>query len=142
MKLSPAAEIAIRGVLVLAERTGQGPVSLDVICAQRELPKQYLVKIFSSLARADLITPVRGKHGGYLLARDPGQITLLDVIEAVEGPLALNLCQHSPPKCDREDCNLRGLWSELQGFVRQKLSSMTLARCVQTAKAAAGKPRS
>ncbi len=136
MKLSAAAEIAIRGVLVLAERNGRGPVSLDVICAQRGLPKQYLVKIFSSLARADLIIPVRGKHGGYLLARDADRITLLDVIEAVEGPLAINLCQHNPPKCDRMDCSLRGLWGELQGVVREKLGTMTLARCVEAEKTA------
>jgi Rrf2 family protein len=137
MKLSPAAEIAVQGVMVLAERNGHGPVNLDGICAQRNLPKQYLVKIFSSLAKMDIITPVRGKHGGYLLARDPGQITVLEVIEAVEGPLALNLCQHNPPKCDREDCALRGLWTELQNAMRDKLGTMTLAHCVQFTKTTA-----
>jgi Rrf2 family protein len=131
MRLSPAAELSIRGTLVLAEEYGQGPVSLDNICARRALPKQYLVKLFASLTRAGLISPVRGKHGGYLLMREPGQISVLEVIEAVEGPIVLNYCMHDPPQCDREGCPMRGVWGELQDTIRQKLASMTLAGCLQ-----------
>ena len=54
MKLSTRAELAIRGILVLADDYGRGPVPLDTVCARRDLPKQYLVKIFSSLTKADL----------------------------------------------------------------------------------------
>lgn len=104
MRLSPAAEFAVRGALVLAERSGQGPVTLGTICSQRDLSRQYLVKIFALLIKAGIITPVRGKRGGYLLARDPASITLLEVIEAVEGPIILNLCQRIPPRCDRYQC--------------------------------------
>jgi Rrf2 family protein len=122
MRLSPAAELAVRGVLVLAEHYGERPVTLSRICAARDLPKQYLVKIF--------VTPIRGKRGGYVMARDPDDVTLLEVIEAVEGPIALNFCQHDPPKCDREDCPLRGLWTELQEIVCRKLSGVTIGSCV------------
>ncbi len=99
MKLSAAAELAVRGILVLAKEYGNGPTTLDSVCARRQLPKQYLVKIFSSLARADLITPIRGKKGGYLPSRGPETISVHDVIEAVEGPIALNLrtrSRHGP----------------------------------------------
>jgi len=130
MKLSLAAELGVRGVIVLAEKYGQGPITLDTICARRDLPKQYLVKIFASLARAGLIIPIRGKHGGYVLGRDPDAITLLQVIEAVEGPLTLNLCQQDPPQCDEVSCPIRPLWAELRRIVRGKLASMTLAECV------------
>ncbi len=130
MKLSAAAELAIRGSTVLAEKYGEGPITLDVICARRDLPKQYLVKIFSSLARAGLVTPIRGKHGGYLLTRDPSEITLLQIIEAVEGPLALNYCQAKPPQCQETTCPIRPLWTDLQQFVREKLGSTTLAECL------------
>lgn len=135
MRLSPAAELAIRGVLVLADKYGGGPVTLANICKTRDLSKQYLVKIFASLARAGLIQPVRGKKGGYLLARSPGKIAVLEVIEAVEGPLALNFCQHSPPQCDREDCPLRKVWADLQKIVKKKLSAVTLGDCVSPVKA-------
>ncbi len=130
MKLSPAAELGVRGVLVLGENYGNGPVTLDTICARRDLPKQYLVKIFASLARAGLVTPVRGKGGGYMLARDPNEITLLDVIEAVEGPIHLNYCQHNPSQCDELSCPIRPLWKELQETVRKKLGEMRVSDCL------------
>ncbi len=130
MKISPAAELAVRGVLALAEQYGQGPVTLSSVCVDRELPKQYLVKIFSSLARGDIVTPIRGKHGGYILARRPEEITLLNVVEAVEGPLAMNYCQHAPPKCSRTGCPVRPVWTEIQDFVRTRLGAVTLADCL------------
>jgi len=130
MKLSLAAELAVRGVKVLADKYGQGPVTLDTICASRDLPKQYLTKIFASLVRAGLVSPIRGKHGGYRLARDPKLVTLLEVVEAVEGPIFLNFCQHNPSQCDRTDCRIRPIWTDLQEVIRQKLGSITMADAV------------
>jgi Rrf2 family protein len=129
MRLSPAAELAIRGVVVLAEYYGRGPTTLKTICDERGLPKQYLVKLFSQLARADIVTAIRGKRGGYALARAPKTITLLDVIEAIEGPLALNFCQSTPPKCEQIDCPIRPMWTELQAVIRRTLASMTIGGC-------------
>ena len=131
MKLSQAAELAVRGIQVLAQRHGDRPVPLDAICQARELAKQYLVKIFSLLARADLVTPVRGKHGGYLLSREPQDITLLEVIEAIEGALAVNRCQEDPPKCDDPDCPVRSVWEDIQITVRDKLAAVTLAEAAK-----------
>ena len=133
MRLSPAAEFAIRGMLVVAERDGQGPVNLATICQERSLSKQYLAKIFGQLARANLITPIRGKHGGYELARGLDQISILNIIEAVEGPVALNLCQQQPPKCDELDCGLRSDWGDLQQTIRQKLGAISLRDCLRSA---------
>ncbi len=130
MKLSLAAEFAVRGVLVLAGEDSPEPVNLDTICNRRDLPKQYLAKIFGLLARADIVTPVRGKHGGYLIARPLDKITVLEIIEAVEGPIILNLCQHAPPKCDHTGCALRSVWTELQKIFREKLGGVTLQDCV------------
>jgi Rrf2 family protein len=131
MKLSPAAEFAVRGALVLAENYGEGPTTLDAICEARGLSKQYLVKIFSSLARAGLVTPVRGKKGGYLLARDPADINLLELIEAVEGPMAVNFCQHVPPRCEQTECGLRSMWSDIQNYICDKLGGTTLGQCLE-----------
>jgi len=130
MKVSPAAEFAIRGTLVLAGHHGNGPTTLDSICSARDLSKQYLVKIFASLAKAGLVTPIRGKKGGYLLSRDPDRINILELIEAVEGPIAVNFCQHEPPRCDQSDCPLRATWSEIQLFICDKLSRVTLQDCL------------
>ena len=132
MKLSPAAELAVRGTIVLAQEYGNGPVTLQTVCTRRSLPKQYLIKIFASLSKAGLINSIRGKRGGFTLARDPGQISLLQIIEAVEGPMALNCCQEDPVQCDNDDCPFRPVWTELQQAFASKLGSMTLAHCVRT----------
>ena len=130
MRLSLAAELALRGTLVLAERYGKGLVTLDAVCAERELPKQYLTKIFASLAKADLVTAVRGKRGGYRLNRRPDQITVLEIVEAVEGPIVLNFCQHKPPRCEQKNCPIRPVWGELQKVIREKLGGLTLGQCL------------
>ncbi len=127
MRLSMAAELAVRGILVLADSYGQGPIPLDEICERRNLPKQYLTKIFAMLARANLVDPVRGKGGGHALTRPPDEITLLEVVEAVEGPLAVNLCQHTPPKCDVLGCPVRPVWAEIQESIRGVLASKRLS---------------
>jgi Rrf2 family protein len=133
MKLSLAAELAVRGATVLAIRYGDGPIALAEICAPRDLPRQYLAKIFSALVRAGLVRPQRGKKGGYQLARDPAAITVLEIIEAVEGPITLNFCQQEPPECDQEKCPVRPVWAELQKTIRDRLGSIALADCVRCA---------
>ena len=130
MKLSIAAEYAVRGILVLTEEHGRGPVTLEAVCKRRKLPKQYLTKLFAHLAKAGLIHPVRGKGGGYTLTRSPEQINLLQVIEAVEGPIILNLCQHTPSRCLQDLCKIRPMWTDLQKTVRQKLAALSLAQCM------------
>ncbi|MFP4106740.1 MAG: RrF2 family transcriptional regulator [Phycisphaerae bacterium] len=132
MRLTPAAELAVRGSIVLAMHHGEGPTPLKTICAERDLPKQYLTKLFSSLARVGLVTPVRGKHGGYLLAKEPADISLLDIIEGIEGELALNYCTTDPPQCEKEDCPVRPVWQDLQEQMREKLSSMSLQDVLDT----------
>ncbi len=132
MKISPAAEFAIRGSLVLAAKFGHGPVTLDAVCAARGLAKQYLTKIFAALAKAQIITPVRGKNGGFVLSRPPRDITLLQVVEAVEGPIALNFCMQNPPQCDAVlGCNVHPVWTEIQTMIREKLSRVTLDTCLR-----------
>ncbi|KKK68026.1 hypothetical protein LCGC14_2948190 [marine sediment metagenome] len=130
MKLSMAAELAVRGIMVLTSRHGNGTVPMAEICRARDLPRDYMTRIFAMLSRANLVSSIRGKGGGYRLAREPDQITLLDVIEAVQGPLALNLCQQQPPQCDEEDCPVEPVWRDLQQQVQVALKSKTLAQLV------------
>ncbi len=137
MKLSMAAEFAIRGILALAEYYGQGPVPLARICRTRKLPKQYCTKIFGMLVRANLIDAVRGKGGGYALARPPDEISLLSVIEAVEGPLAVNLCQSDPPKCSEPGCPVYPVWTKVQQQVSTILAGKTLGELITAGGASA-----
>lgn len=126
MKLSMATELAVRGILFLAGQGDSQPVSLKEICRVRGLSRDNMTRIFALLSRARLVIAVRGKNGGYRLARPASEITLLEVFEAIEGPLALNLCQQDPPQCDRRDCAMRQVWHELQEQVRAALAEKTL----------------
>lgn len=136
MKLSPAAELAIRGSLVLASRHGQGPITLAMICTDDpRLSREYLARVFGQMARAGIVRPIRGKNGGYVLSREPEQITLLQIIEAVEGPQHLNICQHKPSLCERsETCRVQKMWAELQEIFEEKLSAVNLADCIEEQK--------
>jgi len=126
MKLSMGTEMAVRGILVLAAREDSRPVSLKEVCRLRDLSRDNMTRLFALLTRARLVMAVRGKNGGYRLARPASEITLLDVIEAVEGPLALNLCQQDPAQCDRPNCPMKEVWDGLQEEVRAALSENTL----------------
>jgi len=126
MKLSTAASLGIQGVLVLAGRHGAGTITLDEICRAGELPRDYMARVFSRLARAGLVVAVRGKNGGYRLGRDPESISLLEVIEAIDGRLALNLCQHDPPQCEQVGCPVRPVWSRIQQRVSDVLASKSI----------------
>lgn len=115
-------------------------MNLAAICEKRNLSRQYLAKIFGFLARAGLVTPVRGKNGGYVLARSPSDISILDIVEAVEGPIALNFCQSEPPKCDELACPLRPVWAELQEIVATHLSAVTLQTLIDKCPATSAAP--
>ena len=65
-----------------------------------------------------------------MLAREPSAITLLEVVEAVEGPIALNYCQHLPTKCDNLTCMVRPIWTELQTAIRGRLQGVKLSDCI------------
>jgi Rrf2 family protein len=131
LRLSPAAELGVRAALVLTQNYGQGPVTLAQIGEVSELSGEYLAKVLSMLSRANIVNSIRGKHGGYVLARPPGDVNLLQVIEAIEGPTALNLCQFDPPQCHNvAKCKVQRIWHELQETFNTKLASMTLDQCV------------
>lgn len=134
MRLSTAAELGIRGMIYLAANYQNGPVPMAKICREQELPRQYMLKIFSALGRAGFVRGNRGKGGGYSLAQPPGKISILDIIEAVEGPLALNFCQHNPSQCRWENnskCPIHPMWTELQAITAQKLGEFRLDRVLQ-----------
>lgn len=128
MQLSLPAELGIRACTLLAEHNGERPVRLSDICECRDCKKDTLVKVMKDLARADLVRPVRGNQGGYLLRKEPSEITLLDIIEAIEGTQALNRCQHVPSDCDKsETCKVQLVWKRIQKYYIRELSSITLA---------------
>jgi Rrf2 family protein len=119
----------------LGRHYGQGPASLAEIAAEEELPRAYLEQLVMSLRDAGLVTSTRGAHGGYELARPPGDIRMSEVLRALEGPLAPMICASDDPEhaivCDRSSrCTVNVLWVRVRDAITSTLDSMTLADLV------------
>jgi Rrf2 family protein len=111
----------------LARRHEDAPVTLKVVADAQAIPKKYLYSVFESLKVAGLVSAARGVGGGYALAASPVEITVLDVVEAVEGPQVLVDCVESPGICERSGCCVtQELWQEMSEAVRRALSSTSL----------------
>jgi Rrf2 family protein len=107
----------------------QGHVaSLHDIGQARDIPESFLAKILQSLVHAGLAVSQRGAHGGFALARPAAEITMRDVIEAVDGPISLNQCVLWPEDCDRSgDCRVHRAWVSAQEQLMSVLDNVTLA---------------
>lgn len=98
------------------------------LAAEANLPVPVVSKVLKSLARAQLLESQRGAKGGYQLARDPGEISVADVVRALEGPIALTECNLGPHSCEHElACALRSPWQKINRVVQSTLARVTLA---------------
>lgn len=126
MRISCKVEYGIRALLDLALYGQRGP-SLSRDTAQRQgIPETYLNQLLLQLRRAGLVASVRGPRGGHLLARAPAEITLLEVVEALEGPLVVVPEGLPSPATNGTDSVMGGLWDALRGALRDHLSEITL----------------
>ncbi len=126
MKLSTRGKYGLYAMYYLAGHKDEGPQSLQNV-ASAGIPRQYLEQLLGNLRRAGLVQSVRGSRGGYLLARDPATITVLDVIDAMEGPLELSECMADESACSRAcQCPVRHTWQKLTDSINRELAGITL----------------
>ena len=143
MLFSTRAEYGVRLMVELGRQQGDGPVPLGTIAQRESLPLAYLEHLVAKLRKAGLVESQRGARGGYRLARDPAQIQMLEIVEALEGAIAPMECFHSDPEgkvsCSHEsldadrNCATKLLWTRVQGGVNKALSGTTLAELVEFA---------
>jgi Rrf2 family protein len=128
MQLTMTGEYAIRTMVHLSRITPGTVVQIADISATWEIPETFLRKIVARLARAGLVRSNRGVGGGVTLGRPADQITLLEVVEQIEGPLTLNRCLMEPTSCTHTThCSVHTVWSEAQEVLRARLGSKTFA---------------
>jgi Rrf2 family protein len=126
MRLSQEADYAVRSVLHLAEHGGEVQL-IDEIAAAMAIPRSFAAKILQKLVGAGLVQSRRGVGGGFVLALPPEQVTLLAVVEAIEGKLALNKCVHEGRTCQlKASCAVHPVWCELTALTQTYLSSVDL----------------
>ncbi len=136
---STRARYALRAMIELACHEGMGPVLLREIAAAQEVSSKYLEQITIGLRHAGLVLAERGPRGGYELARPASDITAREIVEALEGPLALLECVRMPGACHRAGtCVARGLWGRTTQAITAVLSETTLAKLREEQRAARG----
>ncbi|MGH7705469.1 MAG: RrF2 family transcriptional regulator [Candidatus Dormibacteria bacterium] len=131
MRISSRAHYGLRMMTELAKAHGGPPLSLAEIARREVMPLPYLEQLVAPLRRAGLVEGMRGLHGGYRLARSPQKVTVLEIVELMEGPVAPVEClaeDYKSGTCSREpDCLSRPLWSRLQLALKQVLGGTSLA---------------
>ena len=145
MRVSTRGDYACRALLSLALHAGsEGPTSVRDIAERTALPQPYLEQILLALKGAGLVRSKRGVGGGYVLARDPADIRISEIVSAVDGPITLGDFgqPHQDGSCDHEgQCVLIAVWNEAGEYMRHHLDSYTLAMIAaiaQGARAVAG----
>lgn len=127
-------DYAIRCVLHLAE-SPEEVVMISEIAKQRNIPTSFLAKILQRLARAGIVKSLRGVKGGFTLAKKPVDISLLDVVEAIEGSVAMNICAVDKKMCGLSStCSVHPVWVELRKDVEDRLRQWSFARLAASKK--------
>jgi Rrf2 family protein len=128
MQIPRRVDYGLRAIIYLSTQDPEKCCSIAEIAREQNVPKKFLEKIIQDLMRRGLIRSKRGSCGGYTLARMPDQISFYDVIEALEGPIAVNVCMNEELSCDQlPRCAMVGVWSEIQQKVTEVFTRTTLA---------------
>lgn len=135
MKLSTKSRYASRALIELGFQYGEGPVKLKDISANQDISLKYLEQVMFPLRVGGYVKTMKGSQGGYILARHPESITLLEIVECVEGPIAPVDCVDNAELCERsKQCVTRDAWIGLKNVIRSELGSITLAELVEKQK--------
>ena len=132
MQLTRQADYAVRAVLYLAERKTEGRVTTAEVGREQHIPLTFLTKIMAQLSAAGLVRATRGSHGGIALARPAEAVSLLDIVEAIEGPVQLNACVSDPTACPMgPTCRVQAVWCEAQSDLMTRLKNTSFASLTQ-----------
>src|SRR5439155_12136492 len=131
LRLTMRSDYGAHAVIELARRHGQGPVQCAEIAASQKIPEAYLDQLLSALRRVGIVRSVRGPHGGHELARDPRQLTLGDIVTALEGPVVPHEFVHEPASdADGSDwwaaCAVRNAWLDAAEASQHVLERTTI----------------
>ena len=124
MQITRQADYAVRAVLYLASLSNGGRAPTSQIAREQHIPPSFLAKIVSQLSVAGVVQTSRGARGGVSLARPSSDITLLEVIEAIDGPITLNECVTDPSVCPfGDDCPVNAIWCDAQSKLVTRLKT-------------------
>lgn len=126
MKLSTKGRYGVKAMADLAIHFGKAPVSIKSISGRQNISEYYLEQLFSVLRKADLIKSIRGSGGGYILGREPKEITVYEVLEILEGPIEISTCLDNELCTNVESCATRAVWRKIKDSIDSVTKSITL----------------
>jgi Rrf2 family protein len=132
MQITRQADYAVRAILYLARQGSGMRVSTAQVAQEQHIPPTFLAKIISQLSTAGVVRATRGARGGITLARPPEEISLLEIVEAIDGPVSLNECTHNPDLCTMGDtCSVREVWCDVRVELVNRLKRTTFDQLVR-----------
>jgi Rrf2 family protein len=132
MQITRAGEYGVLGLMNLARRAPGEIAMIEEVSRTEKIPRSFLAKVFQHLVRAGLVRSARGAGGGFVLARKPSQITVLEIIEAIEGEIVFQRCKLEHPVCEHVGgCAVCGLFEQAQDGVKEVLARTTLSRLIR-----------
>jgi Rrf2 family protein len=135
LQISRRVDYAVRVMIELGLRTDDGPLSARELSQKTAVPKAFLHKITADLVKRNLVRTFAGPRGGLALAQPAAQITLLQIVEAADGPVCVNTCLLHPRECPRDRiCPTHETWGRLQALIAAELQSTTLHQLVDQAR--------
>lgn len=135
MRLSTRSRYGTRMMQDLAQHYDRGPVRIGEIAKRQDISVKYLEQLIIPLKHSNLITSIRGPKGGHMLARPPEEISVGQIVKALEGGIELAGCIENPGECERSSsCLTRGIWEEASKAMYEKLNSITLSKMLETRK--------
>jgi Rrf2 family transcriptional regulator, cysteine metabolism repressor len=127
MRLTARSEYGLLALIDLGVRYGEGPVSARELSERQGIPLKFLEQLLAAMRKAGIVQAVRGARGGFTLTREPGTISVLEVVEALEGPLAPTSCDGGQV-CGRSGvCAAAGVWAKATDALRDVFATTTLA---------------
>ena len=131
MKLSTKGRYGLKAMFQLSLYHGQGPITLKQIAEEQNLSENYLEQLFSTLRKDGLLNSVRGAQGGYLLSKQPSEITVGNILRSLEGDLAPSNCV-TGDDCDRElTCVTTTVWERIKNSIDEVVDSITLQDMIE-----------
>ncbi len=126
MKISTKGRYGARAALELALGYGSGPIMVREIAGNQEISERYLEQILNNLRTSELVKSTRGAKGGYELAKPPSDITLGEIIRALEGPLDIVPCSQECEYGKRKECATCHVWKDVKDSIEQVLDAVSL----------------
>ncbi len=137
MKISRKADYALRAVVFLSRQPEDKRSSINEIAESEEIPRDFLAKILKDLTRAQILRSYQGVRGGYRLAKEPSKINMLEVIEAMDGPIGVSQAMR-----DKTDyAGMYPFWNQLQNDVMKSLANKSIDSFIAARKRTRGKSR-